>query len=490
MAARLTTYLVVAIVAGTLIAGLIVRAQRDDSDGPVDLIVHNASVYTANSSHRTAEAVAVRANQILKVGSNREILRMKRPQTVTIDAKGAAVLPGFNDAHMHLFEGGLSLDGVDLAGAATVEEALERVKMWAEANPGKRWITGRGWDAALHAQTPLTRQSLDAVVSDRPVCLVSDDGDRAWVNSRALKLARIERRSRDPESGTIARDRKGQPTGILEGSAMRLVSSLLPAPTRDERRRALLAALAEARRHGITSIQAPVETTDLDMLEALQLEGDQVDVRLYLQIEVRAVRSDEDAARLEPIRQRHADDPLLKSGAAAITVGDFDPDGLNRLVRLLDAHGWQVSLAADDATETETARGAFEHAARSNPKPTTQRRNRLEHQNGVFTRIGATRAVGSDWPHGPLSPMRVLGAALSRLALRDAVRAYTYGSAFASYDERRKGTLERGMLADIVVLSDNIFELDPSRLDSVTVVYTIFDGRVVYPADRRTTDFP
>ena len=91
MAARLTTFVVVAIVAVTLIAGLIVGAQRDDSDGPVDLIVHNARVYTANRDGAMAEAVAIRGNQILRVGSDREITRLKRPQTTMIDAKGAAV---------------------------------------------------------------------------------------------------------------------------------------------------------------------------------------------------------------------------------------------------------------------------------------------------------------------------------------------------------------------------------------------------------------
>src|SRR3954470_17801679 len=98
MAARLTTYVVVGIVAATLIAGLIVGAQRDDSDGPVDLIVFNAAVYTADASGSMAEAVAIRGNQILRVGTNREINRLRRPQTTLIDAHGAAVLPGFNDA--------------------------------------------------------------------------------------------------------------------------------------------------------------------------------------------------------------------------------------------------------------------------------------------------------------------------------------------------------------------------------------------------------
>ncbi|MBA3297778.1 MAG: amidohydrolase family protein, partial [Acidobacteria bacterium] len=163
MAARLTSFLVVGIVAATLIAGLIVGAQRNDSDGPVDLIVHNAVVFTGDAAGKTAEAVAVRANQVLKVGSNREILRMRRPQTVTIDAKGASVLPGFNDAHVHLIEGGLTLEGVDLTGASTVQEAVERVREWADANPDKAWVVGRGWTTFI-GEEQATRQALDAAV--------------------------------------------------------------------------------------------------------------------------------------------------------------------------------------------------------------------------------------------------------------------------------------------------------------------------------------
>ena len=147
MAARLTTYLVVAIVASTLIAGLIVGAQRDDSDGPVDLIVYNGVVYTADGSGNKAEAVAIRGNQILRVGSDREINRLRRPQTTVIDAHGAAVLPGFNDANVQFIEGGLSLDQIDLTGATTLDEIQARVRTWAEANPDRSWVLGRGWSA-------------------------------------------------------------------------------------------------------------------------------------------------------------------------------------------------------------------------------------------------------------------------------------------------------------------------------------------------------
>ena len=489
MAARLTSYVVVGIVAATLIAGLIVRAQRDDNDGPVDLIVHNAVVYTADRSHRTAEAVAVRANQILKVGSNREILRLQRPQTVLLDAKGATVLPGFNDAHLHLVEGGLALEGVDLTGAVTIEEAVARVRDWAEANPDKRWVTGQGWEE-LETETASVRQALDAAVADRPVYLLSATRDAAWVNSRALKLAGIGRRTADPENGRIARDKKLEPTGTLHGSATGLVAARLPKPSREERLHAVLNALAQAHRLGITSIQtAAHDLADLQMYEEAGRTGE-VDLRLYSMLDVHGAINDADVARLDPVLEQYPDDAAMKAGAAAVQPNLTDADGLNRLVRLLDAHGWQVSIEADNPAETEQARMAFAHAARSNQTPARERRHRIEHQDGVFTTIGRTRAIGSDWPAGPLAPMQVLQAAVAQFPLKDALRAYTYGGAFASYDEQRKGTLEPGMLADIVVLTANIFKMDPSKLDTVGVAYTIFDGRVVYPVDRRTTTFP
>ena len=123
MAARLTTYVVVAIVAATLIAGLMVGAQRDDSNGPVDLIVFNAKVYTADASGTMAEAVAVRGNQILRVGSDREIERLRRPQTVVVDAHGAAVVPGFNDGDVQFMKGALRLGGVDLLQIDSIVDA-------------------------------------------------------------------------------------------------------------------------------------------------------------------------------------------------------------------------------------------------------------------------------------------------------------------------------------------------------------------------------
>ncbi len=123
MAARITAYLVAFIVGTTVIAGLIVGAQRED--GPVDLIVLNGRVYTADGNGTMAEAVAVQGNKILHVGTTREVQRLRRPQTVVVDAQGGAVLPGFNDAHAHLLTGGLSLGQINLSEAKTLLDIEE-----------------------------------------------------------------------------------------------------------------------------------------------------------------------------------------------------------------------------------------------------------------------------------------------------------------------------------------------------------------------------
>lgn len=492
MAARLTAYLVVAIVGVTFIAGLIVGAQRDQ-DGPVDLIVHNGVVFTGDVAPRAdmPEAVAVRANQVLKVGTNREILGMQRRQTVMVDAKGAAVVPGFNDAHLHLVRGGLSLEGVDLTGSETLEDAVERVRAWAAANPDAAWVVGRGWNGELVADAQTIRALLDAAVADRPVQLLSEDGGAAWVNSRALELAGITRRTPDPEDGRIVRDPKTrEAVGVLEGAAATAVTSLLPAPSQADRTRALFAAIAEAQRHGITSLQnADGEPLDFELLDAARKKG-AVDMRVYSALPIHSARTDADVAALDGVLTRYPDDPLFKAGAAKVATTGMDSDALNKLVRLLDSRGWQVMIEADSPEQVEMAQTAFTHAERSNDAPVRERRHRLEHQQRHFTRVGRRIALGSDWPNGPLAPMEVLQRAVPSLTMAQALQAYTVNGAYASYDEQRKGFIKPGMLADMVVLSEDIFALPTSKLRTVKVAYTIFDGRVVFPAasDKRSTN--
>jgi predicted amidohydrolase YtcJ len=559
MAARLTSYVVVGIVAATLIAGLIVGAQRDDNDGPVDLIVHNARVYTADEDQSIAEAVAIRGNQILRVGSNREITRLRRPQTTVIDAQGAAVLPGFNDAHVHLIDGGLTLLALDLHEVSSAQAVAERLAAWAAANPDDPWIRARRWNPAAFTGAP-TRQVLDAAVSDRPVLIVSDDERTWWVNTKALAIAGVTKRTPAGQGGVIARDRRGEPTGIVAGAATGLIATVLPKPSADARVRALRAAIDAANRHGITSVQTAGDSAeDLALYDAARKAGD-LTVRVYGALAVSAARlSDAETSRLDEIAKQYPDDPRFKTGAATLTVdGDVashtaamhepyesgphtaeplaDPDDLNRNVRLLDADGWQVAASASGDRAVSMALTAFAHGVRSNAAPARERRPRLQHVESVaerdfdrlralgvvatltpkpravperaehigeeraargadirrFAAAGARVAFGSDWPAGTLDPLAVVQtaagapeeraertAADDHIGLKDAIDAYTVNAAYASFDEQRKGSLSPGMLADLVVLTEDIFD-SPAALATARVAVTIFDGKIVY----------
>ena len=146
-----------------------------------------------------AEAVAIRGNQILRVGSEREVTRLRRPQTTMIDAKGAAVLPGFNDAHLHFITGGLSLErgSIWLARKRSTRSS-RRIRTWATGHSDAPWVLGRGWSYQPFPGGLPTRQQLDAIVSDRPAQIISYDGHTSWVNTRALRLARITKRTPEP----------------------------------------------------------------------------------------------------------------------------------------------------------------------------------------------------------------------------------------------------------------------------------------------------
>lgn len=567
MAARLTAYLVAFIVGVTFIAGLIVGAQRAE-DGPVDLIIVNGKVFTGEGDDASAEAVAVQGNKVLRVGSNREIQRLARAQTTVIDARGGSVLPGFNDAHLHLLGGGLALDQVNLDGATTIEAVEETIRAWAEANPADGWIRGRGWLYAPFDNGLPTRQLLDRLVPDRPAYLVSYDGHTGWANSAALEAAGITRRTPNPANGTIVRDGRGEPTGVLKEAAMDLVSQALPAPTHDEQLAALRAAMVEANRVGVTSaLNAGGTAEDLGLLDELRRRGEMT-VRVYQALTVDGAATTADLDALDEVRARYADDPLLKAGVAKVfadgvvetrTAALLEPyadapgdagalampaDTLAGLIAELDQRGWQIMThAIGDAAVREVLDG-YEAAAEANPEPERGRRHRVEHietpdpndlarfaelgvvagvqpahgappadgdpwaqhlgpertargwMSGSLLEKGATLVFGSDWPVVSLDPLRGIFVAVNRttvegepdggwtpdekLGLADAIRAYTVASAWASFDDQRKGALERDMLADIVILSADIFALPPDRLLEAEVVTTIMDGKVVY----------
>ncbi|WP_019068520.1 amidohydrolase [Streptomyces hokutonensis] len=217
-----------------------------------DLLFTNGPVLTPEG--RTATAVAVTGDRITAVGHD-EVHDLAGPGTQVVDLAGRLLLPGFQDAHVHPVPAGLELTQCDLTGAKTAADTLAAVRAYADAHPGREWITGGGWSMeAFEGGTP-TKELLDSVVPDRPVYLPNRDHHGAWVNSRALELAGITRDTPDPADGRIERDASGEPAGTLQEGAMQLVGRLTPPTTPADR----LAALLHAQRHlhalGITAWQ-------------------------------------------------------------------------------------------------------------------------------------------------------------------------------------------------------------------------------------------
>ena len=160
---------------------------------------------------------------------------------------------------------------------------------------------------------------------------------------------------------------------------------------------------------------------------------------------------------------------------------------LNRAVALLDKHHWNVTVRTVNGADVRAAVDAFEHAAAVNPSPARNRRYRLD--DSLLSDGRARVLFGSNWPAASLDPRDGIEQAVSTPAeLLPAIDAYTTQAAYASYDELRKGTLAAGMLADIVILSNNIFDKRPESLRETAVIVTIFDGKVVYQRPAVSSD--
>ncbi len=572
MATRLTTYLVVLIVTATVVAGLIVGAQRADDDGPVDVVITNGRVFTGVPGADVAEAVAIRGNKVLRVGSNHDIKRLARPQTLRIDAHGGTVMAGFDDSHAHLLDGALSMSELDLSGAGTLDAVRTAVRDFAAAHPDRAWVLGRGWVYEAFPEGLPTRQILDQLVPDRPAYLEGYDGHTGWANTRALLAAGITRHTKNPVRGEIVRDALGEPTGALKESATALVEAAEPKPGRAAQLDALRQAMTLAHSVGVTSVQNASGTAgDFALLDALRQRGE-LTLRVYGALTAGPDLDQAELTKFDAIRKQFPDDPLLKAGAVKLfadgvvesytaallapyankrTTGEanFTPAQMNRVVSLLDRNGWQIFAHAIGDRAVRMTLDAYEQAARVNPAPAQGRRHRIEHietldpqdlsrfaalgviasiqpdhgdpapgwvsvwktnlgdarasrgwMSGSLLRSGAHLAFGSDWPVVSLDPRYGLHVAVTRTSpdgtppggwmpeervpLADALRAYTAGGAWASFDEQRKGTLEPGMLADVVIFTSDLFAQDPPHVLESQVAVTIFDGQVVYQRDQ------
>jgi predicted amidohydrolase YtcJ len=290
-----------------LIATLMMAAatMAKDADAPDVIFVHG-DLYTQAKPAR-ARAMAVRDGRIVAVGSDDEIQKLKGSQTKVVDLGGHFVMPGFNDAHVHLASGGFEKMNVNLTGTQSLPEMQHRIGLKVNsAEPGV-WVIGRGWDHTLWPGQALpTRQDIDRMTNGHPAIFVRVDGHIAIANTAALQAAGITGKTQAPQGGKIDLDAQGEPTGILREGAQQLVFSKVPPPSQAQRREAAELALANAGRWGITSAQDNSSWNDFLVYEDLERDG-----KLTLRISEWLNFGDPVSVLAEHRAHHRADDPLL-----------------------------------------------------------------------------------------------------------------------------------------------------------------------------------
>ena len=553
------------------------NAAAPAESGPrADVIFIHANIYTGVpadtpfSSILRAEAMALRGDRIQAVGKAVDIQKLKGPQTQVVDLSGHFVMPGFNDAHLHLADGGFTKLSVDMTGAKSLEEFRTRLQKKVDEAKAGDWITGAGWDETLWpVKVTPSRWDLDEVSNGHPVFLVRIDGHIAVANTRALQLGSVTLATRDPQGGHIDRNENGEPTGILRETAQGAVTQVIPKPTHEMRRQGIELALADLAEHGVTSAQdGSPNWENFQIYEELEKEG-KLTARIYewlpFEDSVEELKRKRDshpqtdlmlrtgmlkgfmdgslgshtAAMLEP----YADDPK-NSG-----LPRYEAAKLNDMTKERVLAGFQIGFHAIGDKGVQMALDAFSGAEKAAREAHVKAANggddfrlRIEHAqilaSAQFTqfkqlkviasmqpshvlsdmrwaqdRLGPKRAAtsyawlaflnkgvglafGTDYPVEPVNPFRGLYAAVTRksengkqeyvpeqrITIDQAITAYSSGSAFAEFQEKEKGKLTPGMLADFIVLDRDVTAVSPEKLLATKVLRTVVGGKTVFEA--------
>src|SRR5438105_1248647 len=261
-----------------LLVALAVTAVRAET---ADTLFLNGNIYTVNEKQPHAEAIAIKTDRIVFVGSNTQAERFRGDNTRVIDLQGRAVFPGFTDSHCHIFGIGEREMNLNLEGTNTLQDFLTRVQERVTKTEAAKWITGRGWIETFWkpAQFP-TRQDLDKIAPRNPVFLTRADGHGAIANSAALKIAKIDKTTPNPFGGEILKDKaSGEPTGMLLDNAMDLVEKSIPKPSAAERQQALLTGINREVGLGWCEIQnAGSHKEDVDLIKKA-LESGKIKIR-------------------------------------------------------------------------------------------------------------------------------------------------------------------------------------------------------------------
>ncbi|HET6273742.1 MAG TPA: amidohydrolase [Bacteroidota bacterium] len=528
---------------------------------PADIVFVNGKVWTVDPELPTAEAVAIRGEKIIAVGSNVDIRAFAGSNTEVIDLKKKRVLPGFIDNHTHFMSGGFQLANVDLRNAKSEAEFAQRIRERGEKYPD-RWITGGDWD---HDNWPggnlPTKEMIDRFTATTPVFVSRYDGHMALANSYVLKLAGITRDTPDPPGGTIVKDKtSGEPTGILKDEAMSYVWKHVPDPGESEMMDAARRALTEARMWGVTSIQDISSIADVEIYKKLKASGE-LTARFFCRFPIATteqfiaqgirVRTGDEWVRLGSLKA-FADgslgsttalffEPFINDSTTHGLPSDIVLNGrLEKWALAADRAGLQLSIHAIGDSANSLMLDLFERIIAQNPN--WDRRFRIEHAQHIhpkdfarfarlnviasvqpyhaiddgrwaegrigyerckttypfrtFINSGVKMCFGSDWTVAPINPLFGIYAAVTRrttdganpngwipeqkITVAEAIEAYTINNAYAAFEEKEKGSISVGKMADLVVLSDDILSIDPVAIEKVQVEMTVVAGTLVY----------
>jgi predicted amidohydrolase YtcJ len=426
-----------------------------------DLVLVNGKIYTVDNARPVVTALAARGGRVVFVGSDAEARVLAAGSARVIDLKGATVVPGIIDAHAHLLGLGDMLRRVNLAGSTSYDEVIERVKAFSrDVKPGE-WILGRGWDQNRWTSKEFpTHDALSRAFPNNPVVLERVDGHAYLVNAKAMELARVSASTADPEGGRIMRFSSGAPSGVFVDNAQSLIDRAIPAATRADTRRAILAAIAECNRWGLTGVHDPGEDTEtIGIYEELAKAGN-YNLRNYVMLSDPGEPGSPASLRNPYLRRGpqnalydghlwvraiklYADGALGSRGAALLAPYADEPANSGLLVSRPEhlrawaerglRSGFQVNVHAIGDRGNRIVLDAFESALRAVPR--ADHRFRIEHAQVLslediprFARLGVIPSMQpthqtSDmgWAEARVGPQRIRGAYAWRSLLNTGV---------------------------------------------------------------------
>lgn len=444
-------------IAGVIIVGLFLYFTVMKRSA--DFIITNATVYTVDEHNSVQQAIAVRGNKIVGVGTTQDIQNQFTSQK-TIDARGMTVIPGMIDSHGHVLGLGESLTELDLVGTTSEQQIAEMVKARAEHAKNGEWIRGRGWDqndwgSGTGAKPFPTNAALDRVAPNNPVILERIDGHAVWVNSKAMEIAGIKTDEKTVvDGGRIVRGADGLPTGIFIDNADNIIYSSVPEYTREEKKGMILKALRYCLACGLTSVgDMGINEENFEIYKELDQEG-MLPVRIYALVggtgrfwermkkEGPYINQGDGMLTLRSIKL-YMDGALGSRGAALLEPYSDDPDNSGLLVSDPDTiervteealqHGFQVCTHAIGDKANRFVLDAYERAEHAYPQQAQDARLRIEHaqvispediprfkQLNVIPSMQPTHATSDMyWAEARLGADRIRGAYAWRSLLDD-----------------------------------------------------------------------